>query len=314
MAPIKDLNNLYFFAKVVECGSYTAAARALGLQTSKLSRRIADLEAELGVRLINRTTRRLSLTDAGAIFHRHSAALVEEARVAKEAMSHILAAPQGLLRIACPTGLLQAGVADLLLDFLARYPDVRISLDATNRRVDLVHEGVDVALRVRLPPLEDSDLAMRAFGPSDIILVASPAFVAARGAPRVLDDVARAPTLSMGHGGERTVWRFTNDENQPMEVEHTPRLSTDDLHALRAATLAGLGAACLPSMFVGEDIATGELVRLMPMLRAQSGIVHAVFPSRRGMAPAMRALLDLLAEGFATRPNLISGDARASAR
>src|SRR5437016_9982950 len=133
MTSIQDLNNLYFFAKVVDFGSYTAAAKALGLQTSKLSRRIAALETELGVRLINRTTRRLSLTEAGKTFHRHCLALLDEAQAAKDAMNQILASPQGLVRISCPTGLSQGGVADVLARFLAKHPRVRVALDATNR-------------------------------------------------------------------------------------------------------------------------------------------------------------------------------------
>src|SRR5258706_14411797 len=158
MTPVRDLNDLYFFAKVADFDSYPAAAKALGLQTSKLSRRIAALESELVVRLINRTTRRLSLTEAGKRFHRHCMALLNEAQAAKDAMSQILASPQGVVRLSCPTGLLQAGVADLLVRFLAKHPRVRIALDATNRRVDVVDEGLDIAMRVRKPPLEDSDL------------------------------------------------------------------------------------------------------------------------------------------------------------
>src|SRR6202008_2182910 len=188
MTPVQDLNNLYFFAKVVEFGSYTAAAKALGLQTSKLSRRIATLETELGVRLLNRTTRRLSLTEAGKTFHRHCLALLDEAQAAKDAMRQILASPQGLVRISCPTGLRQGCVTDALLRFLAEHPGVRIALDATNRRVDIVDEGLDIAMRGRKPPLEDSDLVMRAFGPDEAILVASPDLIAAHGTPQTLDD------------------------------------------------------------------------------------------------------------------------------
>src|ERR1700746_754135 len=177
MTPVHDLNNLYFFAKVVDFGSYTAAAKALGLQTSKLSRRIAALESELGVRLINRTTRRLSLTEAGKTFHRHCLALLDEAQAARDAMNQILASPQGLVRLSCPTGLLQSGIAHLPARFLAKPPQVRSALDATNRRVNVVDEGIDIAIRVRKPPLEDSDLAMRAFGPDEMILVASPELI-----------------------------------------------------------------------------------------------------------------------------------------
>lgn len=295
MTPVQDLNNLYFFAKVVDFGSYTAAANALGLQTSKLSRRIAALETDLGVRLINRTTRRLSLTEAGKTFHRHCLALLDEAQAAKDAMSQILGSPQGLVRISCPTGLLHGGIADILADFLARHPHVRIALDATNRRVDVVDEGLDIAIRVRTPPLEDSDLAMRAFGPAEMILVASPKLVAAHGTPQKLDDVARMPTLSMASADESATWYFL-DVDKPAELTHRPRLSTDDLLTLRRAALEGTGAALLPLHLVADDIARGALVRLLPSLKTQGGIIHAVFPSRRGMVPAVRALLDFLAE------------------
>src|SRR3984893_16592332 len=191
MAPVQDLNNLYFFAKVVDFGSYTAAAKALGLQTSKLSRRIAALEAELGVRLLNRTTRKLSLTEAGKTFHGHCVALIAEAEAAKDAINQTLSAPRGVVRVSCPTGLLQGGVADILGRYLIAHAQVRVALEATNRRVDVVDEGVDIAIRVRLPPLDDSDLAMRSFGPSEMILVGSPGLVGAYGQPQALTDIER---------------------------------------------------------------------------------------------------------------------------
>src|SRR5437660_1317502 len=201
MTPVQDLNNLYFFAKVVDFGSYTAAAKALGLQTSKLSRRIAALETELGVRLINRTTRRLSLTEAGKTFHRHCLALLDEAQAAKDAMSQILASPQGLVRISCPTGLLQGG------------------------------------------------------------------------------------------------------DGEPAELTHSPRLCTDDLFTLRRAALQGIGAVLVPRLLVANDLEGGALIRLLPSLKAHVGIVHAVFPSRRGMVPAVRALLELLSETVRLLPS-----------
>jgi DNA-binding transcriptional LysR family regulator len=303
MAPVQDLNNLYFFAKVVDFGSYTAAAKALGLQTSKLSRRIAALETELGVRLINRTTRRLSLTEAGKTFHRHCLALLDEAQAAKDAMSQILGSPQGLVRISCPTGLLQAGVADILARFLAKHPQVRIALDATNRRVDVVEEGIDIALRVRKAPLEDSDLAMRVFGPDEMILVASPKLIAAHDEPQTLEDLARIPTLSMASTDDRATWRFLGMDGKPVELIHAPRLATEDLATLRRAALQGIGAALVPHLLVAGDLESGALIRLLPSLKAHIGIMHAVFPSRRGMVPAVRALLDLLAETVRLLPS-----------
>jgi DNA-binding transcriptional LysR family regulator len=298
VTPVNDLNNLYFFAKVVDFGSYTAAAKALGLQTSKLSRRIAALEAELGLRLINRTTRRLSLTDAGKTFHRHCLALLDEAQAAKDAMSQILASPQGLVRIACPTGLLQGGVADILAYFLAKHPQVRIALDATNRSVDVVDEGLDIAVRVRKPPLEDSDLVMHALGPDEMILVASPELIAAHGQPQTLEDIGRMPTLSMVTSGKRSTWRFLGIDGEPGELTHSPRLRTDDLFTLRRAALLGVGAVLVPHLIVAADLERGTLIRLLPSLKAHTGLMHAVFPSRRGMVPAVRALLDSLSEGL----------------
>ena len=295
MTPVHDLNNLLFFARVVDFGSYTAAAKALGLQTSKLSRRIAALETELGVRLINRTTRRLSLTEAGNTFYRHCLALLDEAQAAKDAMNQILASPQGLVRISCPIGLLQGDVADVLARFLVKHPQVRIALDATNRRVDVVDEGLDIAIRVRRPPLEDSDLAMRAIRPEPMILVASPELIAAHGEPQTLEDVARMPTLSMTSADERSIWRFLDGDGEPVELTHSPRLSTNDHFTLRRAALQGIGAVLVPLLLVADDIEGGALVRLLPSLKAHAGTMHAVFPSRRGMVPAVRALLDFLA-------------------
>jgi DNA-binding transcriptional LysR family regulator len=298
MDPFKDLNNLYFFARVVDFGSYTAAAEALGMQTSKLSRRVGALERELGVRLLNRTTRKLSLTEAGKTFHRHCVALIAEAEAAKDAINQTLSAPRGVVRVSCPTGLLQGGVADILARYLIAHPQVRIALEATNRRVDVVDEGIDLAIRVRAPPFEDSDLAMRSFGPSEMILVASPALVAAHGRPRVLTDIERIPTVSM----KEHSWRFVDAESKPAELIHSPHLTTDDFYTLRQAAIRGVGVACLPALLVADDLSSGALLRLLPSLSSRSGVVHAVFPSRRGMVPAVRALLDFLSEGFAANP------------
>jgi DNA-binding transcriptional LysR family regulator len=302
-----DLNDLYFFAKVVDCGSYTAAAEALGLQTSKLSRRIVELEKELGVRLLNRTTRKLSLTEAGKALHRHCVALIAEAEAAKDEINQTISAPRGLVRISCPTGLLQGGVADILAKYLDANPEVSLALMATNRRVDVIEEGIDIALRVRLPPLNDSDLAMRSFGPSDMILVASPALVARHGQPQVLAHVARIPTLSTGILGKQQTWQFVDADAKSTELVHSPRLSADDFYAVRRAALRGLGVARMPYLLAKDDLSSGALVRILPSLSTRSGVVHAVFPSRRGMVPAVRALLDSLTEGFAASPWL-TGD------
>ncbi|MQQ99223.1 LysR substrate-binding domain-containing protein [Glaciimonas soli] len=299
MAPINDLNNLVFFVKVVDAGSYSAAAEALDMQTSKLSRRVSALETELGVRLLNRTTRRLSLTEIGKTFYGHCVALIAEAQSAKDAVHQTLSSPQGLVRLSCPVGLLQGGVADILAKFLVAEPQVRVALDATNRRVDVVDEGIDIAIRVRVPPFEDSDLAMRTFGPSKMILVASTRLVQELGMPVHLADVARMPIVAMGYAGDKVTWRFQDKDNKTQELVHTPRLHTDDLLTLRSAALRGIGVACVPALAVMTELRAGMLIRLLPHLSTRSGIIHAIFPSRRGMIPAVRSLLDFLAAELA---------------
>jgi len=311
MDAFKDLNNLYFFAKVADFGSYTAAAEALGMQTSKLSRRVGALENELGVRLLNRSTRRLSLTEVGKSFHRHCTAMIAEAEAGKDTINQTLSSPQGVVRISCPTGMLQGGVADIIGRFLNAFPQVQIALEATNRRVDVVDEGIDIAIRVRVPPFEDSDLAIRSLGLSEMILVGSPALVAAHPIPQSLPDIGRMPTLSMGSAGKEHAWRFIDAYAKPVELIHSPRLVTDDLYTLRKASIDGVGVACLPALLVTGDLSSGALVHLLPALSSRSGVVHAVFPSRRGMVPAVRSLLDFLAAGFEANPQLV-GDGSAS--
>src|SRR6267154_4257176 len=306
MDAFQDLNHLSFFARVVDFGSSTAAAEALGMQTSKLSRRIRSLERELGVRLLNRTTRKLSLTEAGKTLHRHCVALIAEAEAAKDAINQTLSSPRGLVRVSCPTGLLQGGVADILGRYLAAYPEVQLALEATNRRVDVVDEGIDIAIRVRLPPFDESDLAMRSFGPSDMILVGSPGLVASYGQPQGLADIARMPTLSTGTLGREHTWHFVDGESRPAELVHNPRLSANDFYTVHRAALRGVGVARLPVVLARDDLSSGALVRLLPSLSSRSGVVHAVFPSRRGIVPAVRSLLDALSEGFAANPWIVS--------
>jgi len=247
----------------------------------------------------------LSLTEAGKALHRHCVALIAEAEAAKDAINQTLSSPRGLVWVTCPPGLLQGGVADTIGRYLAAHPEVRIALQATNRRVDVVDEGIDIAIRVRLPPLDDSDLAMRSFGSSDMILVASPALVAIYGLPQALADIGRMPTLTTGTLGKEHTWHFVDAESKPSELVHNPRLSTDDFFTVRRAAIRGVGVARLPAPLVRDDLSSGALVRLLPSLNSRSGVVHAVFPSRRGMVPAVRSLLDALSEGFAASPWLL---------
>jgi DNA-binding transcriptional LysR family regulator len=293
-----DLNDMYLFVKVIEHGGYSSASRALGIATSKLSRSISELERQLGVHLVNRTTRSISLSDTGETFYRHCLAMVGEAQAAREAIERTRSAPQGTVRMSCPVGLLQSNVGPILARYMADNPAVRIHLDATNRRVDVVEEGFDLAVRVRLPPLDDSELAVRALAKSRLMLVCSRWFIAQHGNPATSDDLSNLPTLSMVRPGNKYVWQFTGAGGAVIEVPHTPRLATDDLSTLLTAALQGLGIALLPDTAVRKPLADGSLIEVLPELQVVPGIVHVVFPSRRGLIPAVRSLIDALVAGF----------------
>jgi len=296
-----DLNDLRFFAEIVEQGSFTLAAQVLGVQTSRLSRRVTALEAELGVRLLNRTTRRLSLTDAGKQFLQHCQAIMAHAQAAYEDVEKTRSAPSGVVRISCPIGMLESGMTKILLGYLKRYPEVRLMLDATNRRVDVIQEGLDLALRVRIPPLVDSELVIRQLWKTNTILLASPAFLKDHADLTSLDQVAALPTLVMGNISERFVWTFYGTQGNAVSATHKPRLATDDLAFLRGAARAGMGVAELPRELVEADLQNGSLVQVLPELMSLEAIVHAVYPTRRGMVPAVAALLDVIAKEF---PNM----------
>ena len=294
-----DLNDLFFFVQVVEHGGFSQAGRALGMPKSRLSRRIALLEERLGVRLIQRSTRRFSVTEVGQDYYRHCKAMLVEAEAAEEAVARSRAAPRGTLRVACPTALLHAQVGEMLAGFLLAHPQVTLQLDAGNRRVDVVGEGLDVAIRVRPPPLEDSDLVVRVLARRTWCVAASPALLAQVGSPQHPEALATLPTVDLAQAGATHAWTLIGPDDAVVRVEHVPRMASDDMLALRTAALSGVGIAMLPRMLLIDALAAGELVELLPGWASQPGIVHAVFPSRRGLLPAVRALLDHLAAGFA---------------
>ena len=295
---MQDLNAMFLFAKVVENGGYTAAARALGLQTSKISRHVTELEKSLGVRLLNRTTRRMSVTDVGQTFYLHCAALVAEAEAATEAIDRTRSTLQGVVRMSCPVPLLETDVAVIVARYLLENPKVRVQIDATSRRVNVVEEGVDIALRVRKPPLEDSGLAMRPLINTRSMLVASPRLLERISRPMHPNDLSLLPTLDMTSAADKYHWEFEGPDGTEVSVAHTPRLMSDDFATLRQAAIDGVGIALLPYFMVRVGIGNGSLKQLLPEFASSESLVHAVFPSRRGLVPAVRVLLDSLVAGF----------------
>ncbi|MBM3115686.1 LysR substrate-binding domain-containing protein [Jeongeupia naejangsanensis] len=291
-----DLNDMLFFAEVAGQGGFSAASRTLGIPKSRLSRRVAELETRLGVRLLQRTTRKLSLTDAGERYYRHCLAIRDEARAAEEAVQEIQSEPRGTLKVSCPVTLAQWSLAPLLGEFMARYPQVRVNLMIANRAVDVIEEGVDVALRVR-PALQDSaTLVVKRLGVSRTVLVASPEQLLRQGQPSAPEELSWLDTVALGENDGRTQWPLLGPGGAEYAFSHYPRLVAEDLQTLRTASAGGVGMALLPDFMCRDELKSGALVQVLPDWSPQPGIVHAVYPSRRGLLPAVRALLDFLGE------------------
>ncbi|HSV46391.1 MAG TPA: LysR family transcriptional regulator [Ramlibacter sp.] len=293
---MQDLNDMLYFAEVVDRGGFAAAGRALGLPKSRLSRRVAELEGRLGVRLLQRTTRKLSLTEAGELYHRHCVAMREQAEAAAEAVALVHDEPRGTIRVACPVTLAQTTVGWLIPMFLEKHPQVRIDMEVNNRVVDLVEEGIDVALRVR-PTLDDSgSLVVKNLGTSQALLLASPAQLARQGRPKSVEDLSRLSTVAMSAADGRASWRLLGPGGREHDLQHRPCYTADDLLTLKYAVVQGAGMCVLPDYMCRRELEDGRLEQVLPGWAPRVGVMHAVFPSRRGMVPAVRRFLDFLGE------------------
>jgi DNA-binding transcriptional LysR family regulator len=295
---MQDLNDMVFFAEVAERGGFAAASRALGVPKSRLSRRVADLEAQLGVQLMQRSTRRLSLTPAGEIYLKHCAAMRDAAQAAAEAVAQIQTEPSGTVRLSCPVTLAHSSVGPLLPEFMLRYPQVRVEMRVLNRPIDPVEEGVDLALRVR-PAIEDSaTLVAKNFGVSRSLLVASPELMRRQGPVATPAELARLDTVAMSSGEGRASWRLEGPGGKVVVHTHAPRYVADDLLTLKFAVLQGTGASVMPDYMCRREINAGKLVEVLPGWGPAPGICHAVFPARRALVPAVRRLIDFLVENL----------------
>jgi DNA-binding transcriptional LysR family regulator len=304
---MQDLNDLAFFVKVVDHNGFAAAARALGMPRSRLSRRIGLLEQRLGVRLIQRSTRRFAVTEIGREFYRHCVAMLVEADAAQEIIDRSRASPQGIVRMSCPSALLYFEVGGMVARFMAECPQVEVHLESTNRRVDVIREGFDIALRVRFPPLEESDLVMKVLAKSPQRLVASPDVLKTLARPLVPADLSALPSLSWGSPHQDHAWRLDGPDGASVRIPHRPRFITEDMVALRLAALRGVGIVQMPTMVIRSDLSEGTLVDVLPEWTPPAGLIHAVFPSRRGLLPSVRALLDFLGTEYAALTRATAG-------
>ncbi len=291
-----SLDDFFYFAKVIEHGGYAAAGRALGIPKSRLSRHVSDLEARLKVRLVNRSTRRLVMTDIGQEVYRHATAMLGEAEAAVAAVEFVRAEPRGIVRLSCPVALAQHPLAALLPEFFARYPAIRLVIHASNRRVDVVNEGFDLALRVRTRPRAEEGLVMRSFGEARELMVASRDYLDRAGRPQRPEELIAHATLGFAPESDRQTWELAGPNGETVQVEVAPRLVCHDFVVMRAAALAGTGVALLPESLVRADLDAGRLEPVLYHWTLPQGLLHVVFQGRRTLLPAVRTTLDYLAE------------------
>jgi DNA-binding transcriptional LysR family regulator len=293
---MQDLNDMLYFAEVAAAGGFSAAARHLGIPKSKVSRRVSELESRLGVRLLHRTTRKLSLTDVGEVYLRHCESMREAAQAAAQAVEQVQTEPRGTVRVACPVTLAQATLGPIMAKFLSRYPQVKVDMRVSNRAVDVVEEGFDVALRVRATTDDSGSLVVKILGPSGAYLVASPAQLDRQGHPKTPHDLAGVDSVAMASVDGKTTLALQGPAGATFTLVHTPRYVADDLLTLKFAVLQGAGMGLLPDYMCQDELADGRLVMVLPGWAPQPGVFHAVYPTRRGMVPAVRRFLDFLGE------------------
>lgn len=292
-----DLNDLFYFAKVVEAGGFAAAARTLGVPKSRLSRRILELEARLNARLLQRTTRKMQLTALGERYLRHCQAMLLEAQLADEVVASATSEPRGPLRVSSPVGLASKFLTPLVRDFLLQYPQVELDLLLVNRRVDLINEGIDVALRVRETGDEELNLVSRRLREAHTEVVATPSFAKASSVrhPRELTSL---PFLGALDSDRLARTRLHNAAGERFDLAMPARLGVEDFEMRKEATLASLGFSVLPMMYCESELENGTLVRLLPDWHCPPAWLQAVYPHRRGVLPVVRAWLDHLEKAF----------------
>ena len=285
------------FTEVADRESFSAAARTLGLSKSAVSKQVGRLEEELGARLLNRTTRRVSLTEAGVAFYRGGLEALAAAEAARGAVTRLSEAPRGRLKISAPVSFSIKRLGPLLAGFLARYPEITLDLTLNDRRVDLVEEGFDLAIRIGV--LDDSSLIARKLAPCPMLLCAAPSYLERRGAPAEPRDLAAHDCLIYSLRASPEQWRFEGPgASRSVKVRGPLEANNGDL--LRAAARDGAGIVLLPSFIVGADVESGALRQVLPdwVCPSQSAI-YAVYPSSRQLSPKVRVCIDYLAERLA---------------
>ncbi|MBU2091801.1 MAG: LysR family transcriptional regulator [Alphaproteobacteria bacterium] len=296
---MQDLNAMLVFARVVEAGSFSAAAEKLALSKSAVSKQVARLEDQLGVRLLNRTTRRLSLTEAGELFFARSTEVVAAAEAAEQAVTSLQDKPRGTLRLNSSMSFGQRHLGPAIPEFLFEYPDLSIDMTLTDRFVDLVKEGYDMAIRIGNMP--DSSLIQRRLCDMQPLILASPDYLVRRGAPATPVELTQHNCLCYAYQATGDEWRFSGPEGV-IRVRVSGQMRANNGDVLMEAAIAGMGIVQLPSFICGDAVRDGRLVPILTNYTLPGAAIHAVYPHARHVSTKVRAFVDFLAHRFGSEP------------
>jgi DNA-binding transcriptional LysR family regulator len=294
-----DLNEVLMFTRVVETKSFTAAADSLGVPKSTVSRKLAQLEERLGVRLVQRTTRKLSLTDVGQAYYDRCSRVIADIAAAEQVVNDMQATPRGLLRVTAAVDFADHCLSRIVADFVQRHSDINVELDANDRIVDLIEEGFDVA--IRFGPLAESSLTAKRLCQIEMFLCASPQYLAEHGTPTKIADLEDHRRILFAPISRAQSWTLANGKER-FEFGRPARLISNSFSAVREALIAHAGVGLCSDFLVSDDIAAGRLVQVLPKWATATGDCFAVYPSRRNMAPKLSTFLNHVTSSLRTTP------------
>ena len=294
-----DLNDIVVFTKVVETKSFTGAAEQLGLPKSTVSRKLAQLEERLGVRLVQRTTRKLALTDIGAAYYERAARIVADVAAAEQVVTDMQSTPRGRLRMTAPIDFSMLYLGTIISSFISSHGEVNVELDATDRVVDLIEETFDIG--IRFGPLPESTLIARKLGSFEAVLVAAPAYLARKPAPTNVEELEDHDKVLFLPSTRTQGWTLVNGE-ATYELQRPARYSSNNIMSVREVVLAGGGVSALTEFSVGCDLAEGRLVRILPEWRGRETDIHAVYPARQNVPPRLALFIDHLTKAMSPPP------------
>ena len=297
---MESLSDIAVFVQVIESGSFTAAADRLGISKSVVSKYVSRLENQLGAQLLNRTTRKLHLTEVGRAFYERSQRGLLEIEEAKAEVSRLQEKPRGKLRINVPMSFGITHIAPIVQDFLKLYPDLSIDMNLEDRKVDLIEEGLDMAIRIS--ELSDSSLVARRLGPCRHVICATPEYLERKGIPRTPNDLHDHNVLTFKYQDSPTQWQFLSPDGKASSIDVSGTIQMNNSLALREALLNHAGVMLTPTFIVGDDIKSGKLQAVLPQYKLRELSIYAVYHHRRHLSPKVRAFIDYLAAHISDTP------------